>query len=436
MKFSDFYSGKRVLVTGHTGFKGSWLTEWLLMMGAKVTGFALPPSTEPALFDQLGLAERCDHRIGDIRDRALVRKVIHEIRPDVIFHLAAQPLVRLSYAEPVETYETNVMGTAHVLDALRDADWPCAAVMITTDKVYENKEWLHAYRESDPLGGYDPYSSSKACAELVIQSYRNSFFNPAKITSQEPEHLTSHISRLTSSSSRLTSHVSPPLVAVASARAGNVIGGGDWALDRIVPDCMRALAKGEVIAVRNPHATRPWQHVLEPLSGYLLLGLKLHSALYSEVRNTNSVIRDPRPVARQFGLSDNGRRTTELGLRASDLSLSAADYGPRLADLCSAFNFGPSLASNRSVGELVEEVVKLWPGRWEDRSDPGALHEAGMLNLAADKAFHLIGWIPQWGFNESIAMTVQWYKAILEQGSSAARGVTSEQIYKYNSCAI
>ena len=415
--YSDFYQGKRVLITGHTGFKGSWLTEWLLMMGAKVTGFALPPSTEPALFEQLGLAERCDHRIGDIRDRALVRKVIHEVRPDVIFHLAAQPLVRLSYAQPVETYETNVMGTAHVLDALLDADWPCAAVMITTDKVYENKEWLHAYRESDPLGGYDPYSSSKACAELVIQSYRNSFFSPAKITLR---------------SSHLTSHVSPPLVAVASARAGNVIGGGDWALDRIVPDCMRALAKGEVIAVRNPYATRPWQHVLEPLSGYLLLGLKLHSALYFEVRNANSVIRDPRPVVRQFGLSDNGRRTTELGSRAAELGLSVADYGPRLADLCSAFNFGPSLASNRSVGELVGEVVKLWPGRWEDRSDPTAPHEAGRLNLAADKAFHLLGWQSQWGFEKTLAETVAWYNGVQNQEDGVVPILTRNQITAYS----
>lgn len=372
MKFSDYYSGKRVLITGHTGFKGSWLTEWLLMLGAKVTGLALPPSTEPALFEQLGLAERCDHRIGDIRDRALVRKVIHEVRPDVIFHLAAQPLVRLSYAQPIETYETNVMGTANVLDALRDADWICAAVMITTDKVYENKEWLHAYRESDPLGGYDPYSSSKACAELVIQSYRQSFFNPAKIT-----HHVSH----------LTSHISPPLVAVASARAGNVIGGGDWAQDRIVPDCMRALAKGEIIAVRNPHATRPWQHVLEPLSGYLLLGSKLHNALTSNISH--------------------------------------------LTSYSSPFNFGPSLGSNRSVGELTDAVVKLWPGRWEDRSDPVAPHEAGKLNLACDKAFHVLGWQSQWGFEKTIDETVSWYSAVNEKGIRVAPEWTRAQIAAY-----
>jgi CDP-glucose 4,6-dehydratase len=412
MNISGFYKDKRVLITGHTGFKGSWLTEWLLMMGAKVTGFALPPSTEPALFEQLGLAGRCDHRIGDIRDRALVRKVIHEVRPDVIFHLAAQPLVRLSYAQPIETYETNVMGTAHVLDALRDADWPCAAVMITTDKVYENKEWLHAYRESDPLGGYDPYSSSKACAELVIQSYRQSFFNPNRIQEIfEQKHAKSAKAEkcITAgggekNSSLCASRASVqnlPLVAIASARAGNVIGGGDWALDRIVPDCMRALAKGEVIAVRNPHATRPWQHVLEPLSGYLLLGMKLHEALCSVFQDLSggaSVIRPPSSV----------------------LSL-----------LASPFNFGPSLASNRSVGELVGEVVKLWPGRWEDRSDPGALHEASMLNLAADKAFHVLGWAPKLDFKQTLAMTVSWYQLASRGEAHALHQKTTEQIAGY-----
>ncbi|MEI6167169.1 MAG: CDP-glucose 4,6-dehydratase [bacterium] len=394
MNLNGFYKDKRVLITGHTGFKGSWLTEWLLMMGAKVTGFALPPSTEPALFDQLGLAGRCDHRIGDIRDRALVRKVIHEVRPDLIFHLAAQPLVRLSYAQPVETYETNVMGTAHVLDALRDADWPCAAVMITTDKVYENKEWLHAYRESDPLGGYDPYSSSKACAELVIQSYRQSFFNPSKIQEIFEQKLAKS---------------AKGLVAVASARAGNVIGGGDWALDRIVPDCMRALAKGEVISVRNPHATRPWQHVLEPLSGYLLLGMKLHDALTSCILHLTSHV---------AFLPPSGSPLT------SHIS--------QLTSYSSAFNFGPSLASNRSVGELVGEVVKLWPGRWEDRSEPGALHEAGMLNLSADKAFHLLQWESRWNFKQTIDATVLWYMTIHKKGEIAARAMMDMQIRKYS----
>jgi CDP-glucose 4,6-dehydratase len=406
MNIEAFYSGKKVLVTGHTGFKGSWLMEWLLMMGAKVTGFALPPMTEPALFDQLGLAGRCDHRIGDIRDRSLVRRIIHEVRPDLVFHLAAQPLVRLSYAQPLETYETNVMGTAHVLDALRDADWPCAAVMITTDKVYENKEWLHAYRESDPLGGYDPYSSSKACAELVIQSYRQSYFNPAKIQNIFEQKATKSTKEERCIAAGGGGKNSPlcaswpsvqnlPLVAVASARAGNVIGGGDWAQDRIVPDCMRALAKGEVIAVRNPHATRPWQHVLEPLSGYLLLGLKLHGALTA--------------------------RVSPLPPHSSPLSLYA-----------SAFNFGPSLTSNRTVGELVTEVVALWPGRWEDRSDREAPHEAGRLNLAADKAFCLLGWQSGWNFEQTIIETVSWYRTILEKGAGSAPLLTKEQITAYS----
>jgi len=373
MNFQGFYKDKKVLITGHTGFKGSWLTEWLLMMGAKVTGFALPPATEPALFDQLGLAGRCDHRIGDIRDWALVRKVIHEIRPDVIFHLAAQPLVRLSYAQPVETYETNVMGTAHVLDALRDADWVCAAVMITTDKVYENRELVHAYREDEPLGGFDPYSSSKACAELVIQSYRNSYFNPAKIRSQD--------------TSLPTPRPSPPLVGVASARAGNVIGGGDWALDRIVPDCIRALAKDEVIVVRNSHATRPWQHVLEPLSGYLLLGEKLYSSLTSDVS--------------------------------------------RLTSYASAFNFGPALSSNRPVGELVKEILKHWPGRWEDRPVPNALHEASLLNLSTDKAHHELGWVARWDFGKTVEATVGLYRQTVTGSGDPVRGIVQTQIKEF-----
>lgn len=368
--FNDFYHGKTVLLTGHTGFKGSWLTEWLLMLGAKVTGLSLPPATKPALFEQLGLAERCGHRIGDIRDRDLVRRIVHDIRPDLVFHLAAQPLVRTSYAQPVETYETNVMGTAHVLDALRDADWPCAAVMITTDKVYENKESLHAYREDDPLGGYDPYSSSKACAELVIQSYRQSFFHPAEIARRAAK-----------------GAQSKGIVGIASARAGNVIGGGDWAQDRIVPDCIRALAKGEVIQVRNPNATRPWQHVLEPLSGYLLLGLKLHHAV------------------------------------TKDLEL--------LPSYASAFNFGPGATSNRPVRDLVREILKHWQGRWSDGSDPSAPHEAGLLNLCTEKAATTLQWGPHWSFEQTIAVTLSWYRTAHEQGTGSVAYLTHQQISDY-----
>lgn len=358
--FQDFYQGRKVLVTGHTGFKGSWLTEWLLTLGAKVTGFSLPPPTTPALFAQIGLANRCDHRIGDIRDAPVVHRVIHEVRPDVIFHLAAQSLVRRSYEQPLETLATNIQGTAHVLDALRDADWPCAAVMITTDKVYENHEWLYAYRECDPLGGYDPYSASKACAELVIQSYRSAFFNPRK---------------------------DRPQVAVASARAGNVIGGGDWAQDRIMPDAIRALMRAEAIPVRNPTATRPWQHVLEPLSGYLLLGARLHLAL------------------------------TE---RPADLQ-----------QVSTAFNFGPDLSADQSVRTLVEEVLKHWPGQWVDRSAPDAPHEAQLLNLATDKAWHVLGWRPRWCFEQTVHATTMWYRVNHEQGASAAALLTRQQLMDF-----
>jgi CDP-glucose 4,6-dehydratase len=341
MTFADTYRGKRVLVTGHTGFKGAWLSEWLLSLGAEVGGFALPPPTTPSLFDQLGLAARMQHTLGDVRDFAAVQQAIDRFRPDFVFHLAAQPLVRLSYAQPVETYATNVMGTVHVLEAVRLAARPCVVVAITTDKCYENREWVHSYREEDPMGGYDPYSSSKGAAELVIAAYRRSFF-----------------------SSQLSALSSQPVVKLASARAGNVIGGGDWALDRIVPDCIRSLRAGASIPVRNKIATRPWQHVLEPLSGYLWLGACLANS-----------------------------------------QLSAFS-----SQLASAFNFGPSLTSNRTVAELVQEILKHWPGEWTDKSDPHAVHEAKLLNLATDKAHHLLQWCPVWNFAETIKETVRWYR--------------------------
>lgn len=341
--FAGVYAGKRVLLTGHTGFKGAWLAEWLLSLGAEVTGFALPPPTTPSLFDQLGLAKRLRHIEGDVRDLAAVRAVIEEARPDFVFHLAAQPLVRLSYEQPVETYATNVMGTVNVLEAVRLAARPCTVVAITTDKCYENKEWVNSYREEDAMGGYDPYSSSKGAAELVIASYRRSYFSA-------PD----------------------SLVKLASARAGNVIGGGDWALDRIVPDCIRAIQRGETIPVRNKIATRPWQHVLEPLSGYLWLGACL-----------------------------------------SNSQLSAFN-----SHLTSAFNFGPALASNRTVAELVQEILKHWPGEWADKSDPKAVHEAKLLNLATDKAHHFLGWEPAWPFTQTIEQTVGWYRAAAAAGSA------------------
>ncbi len=350
--FLKAYRGKRVFLTGHTGFKGSWLSEWLLSLGAEVTGYSLRPPTDPALFEQLGLAARIRHIEADIRDLDRLTRAVADAQPEFVFHLAAQPLVRESYAQPRETYEVNVMGTLHVLEALRAVKHRCAAVMVTTDKCYENREWLYGYREEDALGGYDPYSSSKAAAELVIAAYRRSFFGNSP-------------------------------VAIASARAGHVIGGGDWATDRIVPDCIRFLSRGESIPIRNRHATRPWQHVLEPLSGYLSLGAQL---------------------------SEGGR------------------------EIASAFNFGPNLQSNRSVAELVDAVLKFWPGQAHDQSDPNAPHEAGRLNLATDKAFHLLGWSPVWDFDETIQKTVDWYREtaqLAERDPAVFRRLTQAQIRAY-----
>jgi CDP-glucose 4,6-dehydratase len=355
--FGGVYRDRRVLVTGHTGFKGSWLSQWLLDLGAHVSGIALAPNTTPSLFQQLALETRLDHHLQDIREPAAVAAIVRDFRPDFVFHMAAQPLVRLSYEQPVETWDTNVLGTIHLLQALRSLDHPCAALFITTDKCYENREWLYAYRESDPLGGHDPYSSSKAAAEIAVAAWRRSFF-PAD---------------------------SP--VKIATARAGNVIGGGDWALDRIVPDAMRALARGEPIPIRNPNSTRPWQHVLEPLSGYLWLG---------------ALLGDP--------------------------------GAPNPALLRDAFNFGPRLESNRTVAELVAEILKHRPGQWEDRSNPDAHHEAGLLNLAIEKAFHLLKWSPVWNFEETIARTTAWYTRI-EKSLDPPLALTTSQIAAYTTAA-
>lgn len=348
--FDDRYRNKTVLVTGHTGFKGSWLAEWLYLLGARVAGYSLEPPTTPSHFAEIGLGQRMavDFR-GDVRSLADLTAAVIDLAPDFLFHLAAQPLVRLGYESPYETFETNFLGTLNVLEAVRANRKPCVVVLITTDKVYENREWLHAYRENDPLGGHDPYSASKASAEIMIASYNRSFFRAQRGAAAQD-------------------------IVVASARAGNVIGGGDWAIDRIVPDCMRSLANGQKILVRNKHATRPWQHVLEPLAGYLRLGAELAKA--RENRNEK-----------------------------------------RLNDLCSAFNFGPFAYSNRSVEALVEEVLKHWPGRWQDHSQPHAPHEAGKLNLAIDRAFHLLGWQPRWSFEETIERTVRWYKLSHETGA-------------------
>lgn len=350
--FGGAYRGKTVFLTGHTGFKGSWLAEWLLALGARVVGYSLPPPTDPALFTQLDLCRRvARHVLGDIMDREKLRTEIQAAQPDFVFHLAAQPLVRESYRQPVETFAVNALGTAHLLDSLRDYQKPCSVVIVTTDKCYENREWLHGYRENDPLGGHDPYSASKAAAEIVVASFRSSYFSSAPVK-------------------------------VASARAGNVIGGGDWALDRIVPDCMRALTARQPIAVRNPAAVRPWQHVLDPLSGYLWLGSRLTA--------------DPK--------------------------------------LATAFNFGPGHDANRTVGQLVEEALKHWPGQWQDRSDPNAVHEATLLQLSTDKANALLGWKSTWSFAEAIEETVGWYRAATKK-TFAPKGFTAQQLRAYLAAA-
>lgn len=339
--YHDLYRHRRVLVTGHTGFKGAWLAEWLLGLGAEVHGYALDPLPHATLFEQLKLHQRiaADHR-ADILDRDRLAAVIREAAPEFVFHLAAQPLVLLSYQQPVETFAVNVMGTIHVLDALKRYGHPCTAVMVTTDKCYENREWIHPYREEDPMGGHDPYSASKGAAEIAIASWRRSF----SATADAP-------------------------IRIASARAGNVIGGGDWAPDRIVPDAIRAVLAGRPVLVRNPHATRPWQHVLEPLSGYLKLAAAIHS------------------------------RTHHLQI---------AGTAP-LGALCGAFNFGPAVTANQSVGVLVESLLSHLGGSWQTAAEPKAPHEASRLHLATEKAFHLLGWQPAWSFSKTVRITAEWY---------------------------
>nr|VFJ92099.1 MAG: CDP-glucose 4,6-dehydratase [Candidatus Kentron sp. LFY] len=344
-----FWKDRRVLLTGHTGFKGSWLSLWLLQMGAKVHGYALEPDTNPALFQQLGLEQDVDHYIGDIRDAQGLDARVRDVRPEVVLHLAAQPLVLRSYDEPSLTWQTNVMGSINLLEALRRLENRCAVVMVTTDKVYENREWEFAYREIDRLGGHDPYSSSKAGMELAVSSWRRSFF-----------------------ANRSSKYI-------ATARAGNVIGGGDWASNRILPDIARALASGRSVAVRNPNAVRPWQHVLEPLSGYL----RLAERLYLE-----------------------GASTFE-----------------------SAFNFGPEAGDCRTVRDLVETALEIWPGNWHDASDPRAPHEAGLLTLSIEKARAMLAWAPRWRFVDAVRHTIDWYRMV-DQGTPA-RDISLTQIQAY-----
>ncbi len=333
------YAGKRVFLTGHTGFKGAWLALWLKNLGAEVTGYALAPDQPKGIFLAAGVEQACEHHLGDVRDPDAVRAAVVAARPDIVFHLAAQPLVRKSYDEPLLTLDTNVRGTAHVLEALKALKGPVACVVVTSDKCYENQEWIFGYREVEPMGGHDVYSMSKAAAELVTASWRRSFFPTAKISQHG--------------------------VKVATARAGNVIGGGDWAADRIVPDAITALCEGKPIGVRSPKSVRPWQHVLEPLGGYLWLGAKL--------------------------------------------------LGPQPAPFCEAWNFGPDFSSTVAVAPLVEKLISAWgSGRWEDLSDPEAKHEASLLRLAIEKAQTRLGWSPRWGLDDAVANTVAWYREQLK----------------------
>lgn len=333
--FGGAYEGQRVLVTGHTGFKGSWLCAWLLELGAETIGYALDPPTDPSLFETIGLAGRMEHHVGDVRDAAAVAAAVEAAGADLIVHMAAQALVRRGYAAPVETFETNVLGTVNVLEAVRRAGRPTAVIVVTSDKCYEPAVVPRLHTEGDPLGGVDPYSASKGGAEIVTAAYRRSFFPPQR----HDDHG----------------------VALASVRAGNVIGGGDWAADRIVPDIVRALSAGRTVGVRHPDAVRPWQHVLDALSGYLWLGTRL--------------------------------------------------LGDDAADFAGPWNFGPEPGSGISVRTITERVLHAWEqGQWEDLSDPGAPPEAPFLGLSIDKAKRHLPWRPIMSLDESIDATVAWYR--------------------------
>lgn len=342
--FANRYAGQTVLITGHTGFKGAWLAHWLKQLGAKVVGYALPPPTVPSVFETSRLDRQIESIEGDVRDVAHVAEVIRRHRPAYIFHLAAASLVRESYANPLDTFSVNVMGTLSVLEALRSQAYPCVIVVITSDKCYENKEWEYGYRETDSLGGHDPYSASKAALEIAVASYRRSFF-PIEKDAQHG-------------------------VRLATARAGNVIGGGDWAVDRIVPDAMRSLARKEDLIVRNPRAVRPWQHVLEPLSGYLWLGAKL-----------------------------------------------ASTDGENLA---ASWNFGPIPTQLYTVAELADALVKEWgDGEWRAVENQNTQYEAGLLKLAIDKAQMHLGWEPVWDFATTVKRTVAWYRSFYTASADA-----------------
>ena len=355
--FENIYKGRRVLVTGHTGFKGSWLCTWLLDLGATVAGYSLDVPTQPSHFETLALADRIEHFQGDVRDKGALKQTLKQFSPEIVFHLAAQSLVRKSYQDPVLTFETNILGTLNLMDCLRSQDSITAGVFITSDKCYENLEWLWGYRENDRLGGKDPYSASKACAELVSSAYMESFFRE-----NGPN--------------------------IATSRAGNVIGGGDWAVDRVIPDCVRAWSEGRPVHIRNPQATRPWQHVLEPVSGYLVLGQKLFQDDF-RVKNQS-------------------------------------------------FNFGPHAQVNQSVSELISEMARFWPSaQWKTQqvTDPEK-QESTLLKLNCDKAFHMLHWNAVLDFQETVELTAKWYQAYYKEGAGSAPAATTGQIKEYTAKAI
>lgn len=334
--FGGFYRGKKVLITGHTGFKGSWLSIWLHELGAEVVGIALDPYSEKDNYALSGIGKKIKADIrADIRNGKKIKEIFADYQPEIVFHLAAQPLVRLSYEKPVETYETNVMGTINVMEAIRATNSVKVGVMITTDKCYDNKEQLQGYKETDPFGGYDPYSSSKGACEIAIQSWRRSYFNPENYGKKHT-------------------------VSLASVRAGNVIGGGDWALDRIIPDCIRAIETGKPIDIRNPKAVRPWEHVLEPLSGYMLLAQKMWE----------------QPTS-----------------------------------FCEGWNFGPEADSVSTVWEVATELIKEYgKGELKDSSEHDAVHEAKLLMLDISKAKARLGWRPRMNMKQCISLVADWYK--------------------------
>ena len=344
----NFWNGKKVLITGHTGFKGSWLALWLKTLGAEVCGFALAPETQPNLFENLSLGGEIESVIGDIRDLPHFEKTVRDFQPEIVFHLAAQSLVRRSYRQPVDTYTTNVIGTVNILEAVRQAKFVKSVVIVTTDKVYENNEWHWAYRENERLGGFDPYSNSKACAELAVSAYRNSFFSESETS-------------------------------IATARAGNVIGGGDWSEDRLLPDVFRSLIFGADLEIRNPHSVRPWQHVLEPLAGYIKLAEKLFESEKS---------------------------------------------------FAEAWNFGPSEEDSKPVGWILEKIKQIWnePVNWKIDDAPQP-HEARLLKLDSTKAKHELEWLPKLNLDEAVSLTAEWYRGFKDKKNLAE--LTREQISLY-----